>query len=47
MVESKFRGLSRKEIEMRKMMAERFGNRADHLQPPKKDELKIDSNKMY
>jgi hypothetical protein len=35
-------GLSKREIEMRKKMALRFGNQTTHLLPPKPEEIKVD-----
>ena len=50
MVESKltkYGGLSRREYEMRKKMAERFGNKVDHLKSPEPEDLHFDSAQLY
>ena len=45
--DSTYVGLSKREVEMRKRMAERFGRKVEHLAPVKKEDLTVDSNKLY
>jgi hypothetical protein len=40
-------GLSKREIEMRKKMAERFGRHTAHLQPAKREDLTINAEQLY
>jgi len=42
-----YSGLSKREVEMRKRMAERFGRKTEHLAPAKREELTVDAEKIY
>ena len=45
--DSTYVGLSKREVEMRKRMAERFGRQTGHLAPAKREEITVDAEKMY
>jgi hypothetical protein len=45
MVDSKYGGLSRREIEMRKKMAQRFGHQTAHLEQP--EQVTMDFEQIY
>ena len=44
---SKYGGLSRRDFEIRKKMAAKFGRQVSHLQPPAASELKVDADLLY
>ena len=39
-------GLTRREIEMRMRMAQKFGRKATHLKPPDPEEIQVDTQKL-
>ena len=43
----KYGGLSKREVEIRRKMAMKFGRQASHLTQPDPNDLKVDSESLY